>query len=189
MKNSYLKFKFDEKKVIEAIQHLAIKKPGITKYYIGKIFFFADREHLKDWGRPISGDYYVAMPDGPAPSTIINLINDPPSNLKSYIFERLDIKNSKYKETYSKQDSIDYHYLSRSDITYLNDALEKYNDALKKYGENAYNYIRDETHEDEAWKDAWGRSHKKNNELDISIWLTKDQIEYLKENSPILKRV
>jgi len=32
---------------------------------IFKIIYFADRQHLADWGRPITGDTYIAMEAGP----------------------------------------------------------------------------------------------------------------------------
>ena len=59
MTDPFIRFRVDIEKCIQGIQFLAANKPGITQYYVCKIFFFADKKHLLDWGTPISGDKYV----------------------------------------------------------------------------------------------------------------------------------
>src|SRR5262245_38259680 len=39
-----------------------------------KLLYIADRESLRDNGRPITGDQIVAMERGPVPSAVFNLI-------------------------------------------------------------------------------------------------------------------
>lgn len=69
-------FKFNGHKAIEGILWLAQKDPGhVDIYKIVKAFFFADLYHLKNYGRPIAGDHYVAMKYGPVPSDTYNLIS------------------------------------------------------------------------------------------------------------------
>ena len=36
--------------------------------------FFADKEHLLDYGRPITGDSYVAMEHGPVPTSTRDIL-------------------------------------------------------------------------------------------------------------------
>src|SRR5262245_62889630 len=69
-----LRFQIDWNRCIEGIAFISSLRPGITQYYIGKIFYFADKAHFLDWGRPISGDRYVAMEHGPVPSNIYDLL-------------------------------------------------------------------------------------------------------------------
>jgi len=40
-----------------------------------KLAFFADRYHLRNYARPISGDIYYAMKLGPVPSALKDIID------------------------------------------------------------------------------------------------------------------
>ena len=53
-------------KVIELLLYLAHKRPGADKYQASKFFYFADREHLARFGRPISYEPYFALWYGPS---------------------------------------------------------------------------------------------------------------------------
>jgi hypothetical protein len=39
-----------------------------------KVLFFADVNHLNNYGRPIVGDDYVALPHGPVPQTTYDIL-------------------------------------------------------------------------------------------------------------------
>ena len=58
-------------KAVETIVWLANAKPGIDVYHVVKCAFFADKDHLNRFGRPIAGDDYDAEPTArlDAPST------------------------------------------------------------------------------------------------------------------------
>jgi uncharacterized phage-associated protein len=47
--------------ILNALEHSDIHK-------LCKIIYFADQKHLARYGRPITGDWYVAMKDGPVPT-------------------------------------------------------------------------------------------------------------------------
>jgi uncharacterized phage-associated protein len=76
-----IKFNFDENKALSAILYVA-KKLVDTKdkrctpdfHKIFKILYLADLKHLADYGRPIVGDHYIAMKDGPVPSKIYDIL-------------------------------------------------------------------------------------------------------------------
>lgn len=70
-----LKFAFNEAKAIEVLAFIAEKAPGLTPFYVSKVLFYAEKWHLNRFGRPIIADTYVAMPDGPVPSTIKNFLD------------------------------------------------------------------------------------------------------------------
>lgn len=53
--------------ILNALEHSDIHK-------LCKIIYFADQKHLARYGRPITGDWYVAMKDGPVPSNIYDFI-------------------------------------------------------------------------------------------------------------------
>ncbi len=62
---------FDYKKAAQAINYLAKKEGGrIDKLKLIKLVYFADRFHLRRYGRPIMNDTYVAMRRGPVGSSV-----------------------------------------------------------------------------------------------------------------------
>lgn len=123
-----MKFQFNEEKAIAAILHISNnlkvrgKKIGLHKIF--KILYFADREHLATWGRPITGDYFVAMKDGPVPSAIYDIF-------KSIRGDNFFVP----KDTYIQYFDISSHWvtpkqeanldvLSATDIEFINDSIE-----------------------------------------------------------------
>ncbi|MEQ1715723.1 MAG: Panacea domain-containing protein, partial [Hyphomicrobium sp.] len=95
------RFRINWAKVVEAIDFVATLKPGVTQYYIGKILFFADREHLLDYGRPITGDRYVAMEHGPVPSAIRDILkadSDGPDDLLAHLHNRVVIDHDENRQ-------------------------------------------------------------------------------------------
>lgn len=66
--------RFDHKKALEVMLYIAgrIQNPGF--HNISKILYFADRQHLQNFGRFICGDRYIAMQHGPVPSDIYDIL-------------------------------------------------------------------------------------------------------------------
>jgi len=62
-----LSFEFKPSKFGSAVAYLAERKPGVTKKELCKLLFFADKLHLLRYGRPITGDRYFALEQGPSP--------------------------------------------------------------------------------------------------------------------------
>jgi uncharacterized phage-associated protein len=179
-----LRFKLDREKCVEGIQLLAAHSPGITQYYIGKVFFFADRKHLLDWGRPISGDRYVAMEHGPVPSYIYDLVklgSGEPDEVEDELARRVNMVPEGNKiRVFEREPAPEITHLSASDREYLLNALSEYKD--KSFG-----YIKTKSHEDTAYEAAWSQVGL-NNEMDISLWFDREQVEYLLNNSSELRR-
>ena len=75
---SNLEFKFQPLKAIAAIEVLALRNvPELSKYKIAKLIFLADKLHLVQYGRTITGDKYCAMEHGPVPSSVYALLGEP----------------------------------------------------------------------------------------------------------------
>lgn len=165
--NMLVRFRINYDKCIQGMQYLALQKPGITQYYVGKVFFFADRNHLVDGGRPISGDRYLAMKHGPVPFEILNLIkgNSPYSGqVKEKFDSRLRRETQDNKIClWSNAEKSDFPGLSESDIEYLGDSLEK-------YGNMDFGKISDLTHDDKAYQKAMARPGE-NNDMNPIDWL------------------
>lgn len=73
-----IRFKFDKKKGITSLLYVVREliahrcDPGFHKIF--KIFYFADMKHIARYGRPIVGDHYVAMKNGPVPSHLYDIL-------------------------------------------------------------------------------------------------------------------
>jgi uncharacterized phage-associated protein len=66
---------FSHKKTTQALNFFARQSGGrINKMKALKLLFFADRFHLRKYGRPITNDEYFAMNYGPVPSGAKDLV-------------------------------------------------------------------------------------------------------------------
>jgi uncharacterized phage-associated protein len=70
-----LSFTFRAEKFASAVAFLVERRPGLTKKQICKLMYYADKEHLLRYGRPITGDTYYALEQGPIPTRGLNAIN------------------------------------------------------------------------------------------------------------------
>lgn len=159
------RFNFQWKKAVEAIDFIARLKPGITQYYIGKIVFFADREHVLDYGRPITGDRFVAMEHGPVPSAIRDLLKSDsgyPDEILERLNERVAIEHDGNKQHVFSRGADDFVHLSGSDREYLTQATAKY--AGMSFGK-----LKELYHRDPAYETAWEKPGA-NNEMDVELW-------------------
>ena len=161
------RLRFSSSKAIDAIDYIARSKPGITQYYICKIIFFADREHLLDYGRSITGDRFVAMQYGPVPSNVWNVLkvdqNQPPE-LLDIVTSRVETVKNGNQISYSSKNASDFPNLSGSDKQYLDDAINL-------YGNMTFGELCDLSHQDVAYEDAWLRIGSDANEMNIDLWL------------------
>jgi len=68
-----LTFEFSIEKLVHSIAYFS--KSGIrdlTKLKSAKLLYFADKQHLLEYGKPILGDVYWCMDYGPVPSFALN---------------------------------------------------------------------------------------------------------------------
>ena len=166
---SKIEFKFNKQKAIEAVLYLANKRPSIDKMSLYKFLFFADNEHLNKYGRPIFGGYYVAMPRGPVPSQVKNILEK--ENLPEFQIDD-------YMITATRKPNLEF--LSQSDIEVL-DLI------YGRLGNMTARELSNLSHEHIAWKKAreiniW----RNNNKLDYKNMIdpcNEDLIEDLEENS------
>lgn len=160
------RFRFKWKKAVEAIDFIAQQKPGITQYYIGKVIFFADREHLLDFGRPITGDKFVAMEHGPVPSAIRDLLKADsgyPDEMLDYLDSRILIEHKGNKQLVHSKRANKFPSLSGSDMEYLSDSLTN-------FGNMSFGDLKNISHQDPAYVAAWEKDGNAN-EMDIDLWV------------------
>lgn len=77
--SSSIRTEFDERKTAAAAAVLLREAGGRMKYLrLIRLLYFADRKSWEQFGRPITGDHYLAMRLGPVLSQTLDLIKLPP---------------------------------------------------------------------------------------------------------------
>jgi hypothetical protein len=127
--STLIQFNISYDKTLEVLVWLANKKPGIDIYHIAKVLFYADKMHINEYGRPITGDTYIKMPYGPVPSGVRDLITEnswlAPKQLEQIKSSLIIDKNDNcYKLAAAREP--DMTYFSKSDIACLKNSLSKY---------------------------------------------------------------
>ena len=136
---------FDKTKALNALLFVANRVQRKDFHKIFKIIYFADRQHLADWGRPITGDTYIAMDAGPVPSRLYDMLKIvrgdsylPDTEGLSRYFQ---IENWMYVKPL--QDA-DLNELSPNEQDGLSEAIAK-------YASLSYDEIKEKSH-DVAWR-------------------------------------
>lgn len=119
----------DAQKALEAIVFVSHKTNDL--FHIVKILFYADKFHLEEYGRQISGDIYCAMEDGPVPSGAYDLIKIARGD-KYHFDQRLINVHPEESIKVINETNItplrgpNFDYLSESDIDCLNKAITNF---------------------------------------------------------------
>ncbi len=121
----HLTFKYET--ATQALNYLAAKSGGtINKLKALKLIFFADRFHVRKYGRPVTGDEYLAMTYGPVASSVKDI-----AEMSGF----LDSKVARYAKHYIKPvnkygfrsiAAVDSDQLSESDIEALDFAWNNF---------------------------------------------------------------
>lgn len=122
-----VKFKVDYEKCTQALNFLAQKAGGqINKMKALKLIFFADRYHVRKYGRLLTNDNYMAMEHGPVPSKTKDIAesNDYLEEaVKEYSQEFIDPINNL---TICSVNTVDESVFSESDLEALNFAWDTF---------------------------------------------------------------
>ena len=140
-----MQVQFDKEKSLNALLYVANRVQRKDFHKIFKIIYFADRQHLADWGRPITGDTYIAMEAGPVPSRLYDMLKIVRGD--SYLPDTeglgmyFQVENWMYMRPL--QDA-DLHKLSANE-------QEAMSEAIAKYAALSYDEIKEKSH-DIAWR-------------------------------------
>jgi uncharacterized phage-associated protein len=164
-------FEFDIDKAIAATVYIGSHRPvELTQAKLFKLLYFADKDHLVRYARPITGDWYAAMKDGPVPSHLYNA------------FKGIDAGKTKDARLLARNVSLDRNHqfpwieiksdwdrsqLSTSDIHCLDRVIEA-------YGRMTFSQVRAIAHDTAAWGNAWS---SKPEEKDANPMLFEDFFE------------
>jgi uncharacterized phage-associated protein len=160
-------FKFDIEKAVAATVYVASKKPmEFTQAKLFKMLYFADKDHLVKYCRPITGDWYSAMKDGPVPSHLYAAFRAlengkiSESDDAKILARSVRLNSSKYE--YARVEakaSLDPVQLSQSDIESL-DLI------ISQYGKMTFSQVRAIAHNTPAYENAWnGKAQTKKSAL------------------------
>jgi len=145
-----MKFRFNEIKALNAILWMTNNHlEGVDLHTIAKTFYFADKKALEALGRPIFGDHYIAMKDGPVPSRTYDMLKHVRGDgsysggLSDELGSFFDVVDS-YK-VFPKEPA-DMGCFSRMEMDFLEESFGEA--SALDYGKR-----RDKSH-DHAWKQA-----------------------------------
>ena len=143
----FARLEFDSEKAAEAILFVAERLDSPTFFYIAKALYFADLVHLEKYGRPIIGDQYIAMRNGPVPSAVYDMLKHVRDNSNTKLSlaanNAFEIKNQCHLIPLRKANE---NLLSKSDVY----ALEA---GVKRCYGKTFKQLSKESH-DAAWESA-----------------------------------
>jgi uncharacterized phage-associated protein len=147
-------FTFKFRKAQASLLYLASKDlPGFTKGKVCKLLFLADKHHLVRHARPVTGDRYTAVPHGPIPSRMKDILDEvesgnpvSPEAIEMASAVELD-RRFQYPRIRPMKEA-EMGELSESDIESL-DAV------ASSFGSKTFTELRSITHEMPAYDNAW----------------------------------
>ena len=140
-----IEYRFDAYKAIEVLLYIAKKLPNMYKAL--KVLYFADREHLAQYGRLICGDSYVAMSHGPVPSGAYDLVKIARGDGFNFIDIPVDEAFVVRDNVITTHRETNLDLLSESDIECLDSAIQQ-------YGPLSFLELRKLSHNDKAFISA-----------------------------------
>ena len=141
---------FAHRKATSALTFLAQKQGGeINKLKALKLIYFADRYHLRCYGRPITNDRYLAMNYGPVASSCKDLAE---------MSDFLGDEERKYAERFLVPSGHEFKALLEPDLIEFSETdIEALEFAWKEYGNRDGFDLADETHDFPEWKQHQAR--------------------------------
>ncbi len=137
------------KKGVQALNYFACKKDSkINKMKAIKLVYFADRYHIRKYGRPVVGDVYWAMKFGPVASSTLRVANLESDDAECFNYAKKFIshpKNDLKKEHFESRKNVEINVFSNSDI----EALEA---SYSEFGEYDQFELAELTHIYPEWK-------------------------------------
>ena len=171
---------FKIEKALNALLYITHRLKRNDFHKIFKILYYADRNHISDYGRSITGDIYIAMNDGPVPSNMYDIF-------KSVRGDGYFKDTGKFSALFRvvnwdliqpiKEPNL--NALSKTDLAYIDNSIEE-------YGSMSWDEIREKSH-DYAWRKTVRNSPILIDNMIIETGNEESYIEYLKEQLLLAK--
>lgn len=117
------------KKIIQALAYIAYQQPGhkVNSMKAYKLLWLADRYHLRQFGRTITGDVFFALPHGVVPSDAKNVVEHQITHIPT---------DEVYRDKYIKRlGKYSYQAITEPDIMVFSDSdQEALDKILQAYG-------------------------------------------------------
>jgi len=141
-----IKFTPNIQKIIETLLWIVGKRPGIDLYHVMKIMFAADCYHLSKFGRPVTGDFYVAVKHGTMPSIAKDIIDKDPWTMREYDIDEPVV--SREGNALFAARFFNVRKFSKSDLEALEHGFKEYADIP------TFSEVREKNHQHPAWVKA-----------------------------------
>lgn len=173
------KAKFDQRKAFHAMLFVVthLPKPA-NAYNVLKCLYYADRQHLQEYGRQIYGETFYALEHGPVPSEAYEIIKYANGRAKWDLqfpeaFELLDVNDIHV----SARGAVDTDRLSRSDMACLLDAT-------RKYGKMPFGKLKNLSRQGKAFENADANGEMKLADLIDELQEGKAVASHLEDRNP-----
>ena len=172
-----IRFKFDLNKFTACVAYFARQDlPDLDKLKICKLLYYADKEHLIKYGKPVLGDTYIHMDNGPVPSKSLDIFNDVIADDKVYSMAG-EPSNKDYFKKFLKVDKgflrhrfPVFQLVKDPGLDCLSESeQEALNETLGKYGHYRPGKLIELTHRDAAWKES-----SMNSEIDYRLFFEEE---------------
>lgn len=169
------KFPFNKEKALNAVLYIAKNLKRSDFHKIFKILYFSDREHLAEYGSPITGDVYIAMDAGPVPSKVYDIFKIVRGD--SYM-----IDTEKLGELFAIEDWMYLKPKQKANLRKLSpNEKETIDNCLREYGSLTYDEIKKKSH-DIAWQSTAKDYEIKLDDIAREAGLDSDDLEYINES-------
>lgn len=138
----------DERKATQMAAWLLERTTNRRMKYLKliKLLYIADREAIRRWAQPLTGDSYYSLPHGPVVSRIQDLITEDP-----------EFSESTYWTDYISREDYDVILNSSPPYTHLSEAeIDLLKEVFDKFGTMSRWHLRDLTHNYPEWQDPAG---------------------------------
>ena len=139
-----LRFSFQPEKFVNAVAYLAQACPHSTKMTICKQLYYADKEHLVRFGRPITGDHYHKLEHGPIPTRGLDILRRRSSERDAALLEKYV---SVIGDAVHPRQSPNRKVFSKSDIEVLDRIIAQ-------CGRMSAAALRRKSHQEAPWKES-----------------------------------
>lgn len=170
-----IRFKFDVDKFIAVVAFFAEQGfKDLDKLKICKLLYFADKYHVTRFGRPILGDTYYHLDNGPVPSRALDILNEIICN--DTVFKGEASNKDKFSEYLKlKRNFLPHRFpifeaIKKSNLDCLSGSeQEALRDVVKCYGKYSPPNLIDLTHKEAPWLET-----QNNQEIDYRLFFKDD---------------
>ncbi len=153
-----LRFEFRIQKLVQALAYFASAGvTDLTRLKAAKLLYFADKAHLLRYGRPIIGDRYVSMKNGPVPSASLDAMNE--------AITPDEVRDAEIEQAFAAV-AVDHAYppnprflaAGEPDLDVFSESdLEVLREVFEKYGRQSAYRLIELTHKEPAWVMSYSR--------------------------------